>query len=245
VKKNNDNMLIQQSRFILMGEMMANISHQWKQPLNTINLAVLSARTSDYSKESLEKYFDIIESNVNHLASTIDDFTLFVDKKTCIEPRDIDAILKEVNSIIGIHLSKQGIKLNIDLQNSSKDIIIASSISQVILNLLNNAKDAFDDTQDNKEINLKFKTLENHLEISCCDNGQGISPEVKPNIFDPYFTTKEKGKGTGIGLYMSKQILSKVFDAKIQVDSQAGKTCFCITIPYSNKCTPKEAQNDT
>lgn len=245
MKKEQNEMLIRQSRFILMGEMMANISHQWKQPLNTINLAVLSARTSDFSKEELEKYFDIIESNVNHLAATIDDFTMFLDKKTCIEPRNIDAILKEIDSIIGIHLTKRGINLEVDLQKNYHTIMMASSISQVILNLLNNSKDAFDNNAKDKTIKLTFKPLKNHLEICCCDNAKGISEDIIDDIFDPYFTTKEQGKGTGIGLYMTKQIIKKIFHGRIKVNSQVGKTCFSIILPYSQNCKLQEESNDT
>ena len=240
MKEDNEDMLIRQSRFILMGEMMANISHQWKQPLNTINLAVLSARTSDYSQESLERYFEIIESNVNHLAATIDDFTLFMDKKTCIEPRDLNAIIKEVNSIIGIHMQKQGIDLNIELKDGSEKIMIASSISQVLLNLLNNSKDAFLNENIQKNINIEFKIYKDYLRINCCDNGKGIKKELLNKIFDPYFTTKETGKGTGIGLYMSEQIIKKIFHGKIEVSSEPGKTCFYLSIPYSKNCIMKE-----
>ena len=151
-----DDILIKQSRFILMGEMMANISHQWKQPLNTINLVVLSARTSDPSKEELEKYFDIIEKNVNFLASTITDFTSFLEENTCVNPKNIIDIIKEIKNIIDIQMIKNNIKLDIEIDANCKRYLLSSSISQVILNLLNNAKDAFVNNTKEKKIELKF-----------------------------------------------------------------------------------------
>ena len=250
--KKRDVILFEQARFALMGEMMANISHQWKQPLNTINLAVLAAKTSRNSEESLEKYFDIIEDNVNHLASTIDDFMSFFDKKAHSEIKTLDAIVKEIKSIVFTHISNRKIELDIMIDNSYGDIEIASSISQVVLNLLNNAKDAFLEGDHFKKIKLQFISNEYGLEIECCDNGKGIPPEIEDRIFDPYFTTKEKSQGTGIGLYMSKEIIQKMFDGKINLSQRSysrssmepldnsGKTCFFIAIPYSKNCILKK-----
>jgi signal transduction histidine kinase len=251
VKKNKkrDVLLFEQARFALMGEMIANISHQWKQPLNTINLAVLAARTSDTLEEEEQgKYFDIVEDNVNHLASTIDDFMSFFDKRTHSEMKTLDAVVKEIKSIIFTHISNKDIELDIMIDSSYGNIEIASSISQVVLNLLNNSKDAFEDVTHFKKIKLQFISNEYGLEIECCDNGKGIPSEIADKIFDPYFTTKAKAQGTGIGLYMSKEIVQKMFDGNIGQSSRAysrsnmqpldnsGKTCFFIAIPYSSNC---------
>ena len=240
IEKNRkkDVILFEQARFALMGEMIANISHQWKQPLNTINLAVLNTRVSELNRENLDKNFDIIEDNVNYLASTIDDFMSFFDKKKHHELRTIPSIIKEVKSIIQAQILSQKIRLNIEVDESYAGVEIASSISQVILNLLNNAKDAFEDKVIDKEINIKLVTTQDGLEILCCDNGMGIKEDIKDKIFNPYFTTKSKTQGTGIGLYMSKQIVQKIFDGNISLNdgkklSQDDKTCFIVKVPYS------------
>ena len=250
--KKRDVILFEQARFALMGEMMANISHQWKQPLNTINLAVLAAKTSQTSEGSVEKYFDIIEDNVNHLASTIDDFMSFFDKKAHSEIKSLDAIVREIKSIIFTHISNKNIELDITIDNTYGDIEIASSISQVVLNLLNNAKDASLEGEYSKKIKLQLISNEYGLEIECCDNGKGISSEIADKIFDPYFTTKVKSQGTGIGLYMSKEIIQKMFDGQINLSQRvysrstiepldnSGKTCFFIAIPYSKNCILKK-----
>jgi len=254
VQKNrqSDVVLFEQARFALMGEMMANISHQWKQPLNTIGLAVVSMRTSNQSEDEIDKHFEIIESNINYLATTVDDFMSFFDKKTYSEMRDLELIVKEIKSIIDSNILSKNIEFEIIIDNNYGDIKIASSISQVVLNLLSNAKDAFDDNTARKEIKLQFISNEYGLEIECCDNGKGIDEKIKDKIFDPYFSTKAKKQGTGIGLYMSKEIIQKIFDGKIDVSSReysrssmhpidnSGKTCFYIAIPYSENCLLKE-----
>ncbi|WP_324171898.1 HAMP domain-containing sensor histidine kinase [Sulfurimonas sp.] len=234
--KKKDAILFEQARFALMGEMLANISHQWKQPLNTISLSVANAKLS--SGNNLEKNFDIIESNVNYLASTIDDFMSFFNKKTYTQIRDLKDILKEVKSIINIEIIKNDITLDIEVDCVNNKIELSSSISQVLLNLLNNAKDAFDKDMQDKRIILKFTVKQESLEIICCDSAGGINPEIKNKIFDPYFTTKHKSQGTGIGLYMSKQIVQKIFGGNINFDSES--SCFCINLPYSNQCMLKK-----
>lgn len=250
--KKRDILLFEQARFVLMGEMMANISHQWKQPLNTIGLAVVAAKTSNGCEDDIEKYFEIMEDNVKHLASTIDDFMSFFDNKTYLELRSLDSIIKEMRSIIHTHISNKEIELVILNNNDYGEIEIASSISQVILNLLNNAKDAFENMKGTKRIKLQFVSKKNGLEIECCDNAKGISDDIKEKIFDPYFTTKPKSQGTGIGLHMSKEIVQKLFHGEINLSSRehsrsaadladkSSSTCFYIAIPYSTNCVLKE-----
>ena len=247
--KEKDILLFEQARFVLMGEMMANISHQWKQPLNTIGLATVGARMSKCNEKNLEKNFDIIEDNIGYLATTIDDFMSFFDKRTHSEIRTLPSIVKEIKSIIQTQIENQNIELEIDVEYSAQYIMIVSSISQVVLNILNNAKDAFSDEMKDKKITLSFEVNNNSLEIKCVDNGKGIHKDIEDKIFDPYFTTKEKSQGTGIGLYMSKQIVQKLFSGSISINSarnynQACKnrTCFNIYLPYSDKCVLKEVK---
>jgi len=241
IEKNRqkDLLLFEQARFVLLGEMMANISHQWKQPLNNIGLAIVSTKlTSD--EKVREKNFDIMEENVNYLSNTIDDFMSFFDKKTPTELREIGEILEEVQSIMRAQIESSGIKLIVKIDENLKSIKLISVISQVLLNLLNNAKDAIDNSKDENEIILYLKAINNGFEISCCDNGLGIKKEIQSKIFDPYFTTKEKKQGTGIGLYMSKQIVTQIFDGTIILDDISKNTCFRIDIPCSKNCNADE-----
>jgi len=236
--KKKDIMLFEQARFVLMGEMMANISHQWKQPLNTMSLAIVNTRLSSQSKEELDKNFEIMEDNINYLSTTINDFMSYFDKKSPAETRPIESIVDEINSIMKAQIESKGIQLTINIDYKLKDMNIemTSAISQVLLNLLNNAKDAIGKDTKGKEIILYFEIFRDGLGISCCDNGTGIDPKIADKIFDPYFTTKDKKQGTGIGLYMSKQIINKVFDGTIVLDTYSKHTCFRIKIPCSKNC---------
>lgn len=238
--KTKDLMLFEQARFVLMGEIIQNLSHQWKQPLNTINLAILNVRMDSKFPIESEKYFDIMESNVGYLAATIDDFMSFFDKRTYLELKPLDVIIKEVKSIIAVHVQNKKIELSIEIEPNLDDICVASSISQVLLNLINNSKDALLEQEGEKKIALHFYEDATHLHISCSDNGKGITKENQEKIFQPYFTTKSKTQGTGIGLYMSKQIMQKIFYGDLVLKSSTpSKTSFVVSLPYGKNCQHK------
>ncbi len=234
--KKKDILLFEQARFVLMGEMIANISHQWKQPLNTMGLAVVSAKTGSFEREMVERSFDIIENNVRYLANTIDDFMSFFDKRSSGDIKDIKSIVEEVESISSAVVISNLITLNIKINESASSVKMTSSISQVLINLINNSSDAFTDMTKDKKIDILFSKDNNSLEIKCCDNAGGIDASIIEKVFDPYFTTKEKSQGTGIGLYMTKQIVQKIFNGHIEISTEADLTCFIIKIPYSDKC---------
>jgi len=234
--KQKDAILYDQARFVLMGEMIANISHQWKQPLNTINLAIVEAKFADRAdSRKLEKNFEIIETNVSYLASTINDFLSFFDKKSSKETKSLEDILNEVQSIASASLKMNKIKLSITLDEKSLDVVMVSSISQVILNLISNARDALVNIEGKKEIILHFKVRDTLFKIECCDSGKGVDISIVDKVFDPYFTTKDKSRGTGLGLYMSKQIVHTIFEGHMYVDKKA-TNCFVIEIPYGQNC---------
>ena len=239
--KSKDIILYEQSRFVTMGEMMANISHQWKQPLNTINLAVLNAKLNQNNSKNMEYYFDIVENNVNYLAETINDFMSYFDRRSHSELKPLSMIIKEVRSIIDGSLKKEGVILNINFSSELEGIEVASSLSQVLLNLITNSKDALSSSKVEKKIGIDILQASNSLEIILYDNGKGISEDIKENIFSPYFTTKEKSQGTGIGLYMSKQIINKFFGGDLTLLENKKDTCFKIHLPFSDKCKYKES----
>ncbi|MDQ7043921.1 MAG: HAMP domain-containing sensor histidine kinase [Sulfurimonas sp.] len=241
-------LLFEQARFALMGEMIANISHQWKQPLNTMSLSLVNMRMKNLYVDS-DDHFETIEQNINYLATTVDDFMSFFDQRTHLELKSLKDIAKEIHSIINPHLHNCNVTLEIHIDEKYTGVTVASSISQVILNLLNNAKDALLH-EEYKKVSVCFSTNEKGLEIECCDTGKGVAPELQEKIFMPYFTTKQRTKGTGIGLYMSKEIITKIFEGEINVSqrkhsskcSSELKSCFHIVLPYSDKCQKREIQ---
>ncbi|MDF1876228.1 HAMP domain-containing histidine kinase [Sulfurimonas sp. SAG-AH-194-L11] len=246
--KTQNLILFEQARFALMGEMMVNISHQWKQPLNTMSLSLVDMRMKNLYVD-VDSNFEIIEKNINYLATTVDDFMSFFDKRTHLELKSLQEITKEIHSIIDPHLHNNSVKLKLCIDEKYASVRVASSISQVILNLVNNAKDALIDLED-KTVCVSLLTSEKGLEIECCDSGKGVPPELQEKIFMPYFTTKQRSKGTGIGLYMSKEIVTKIFEGEINVSQRKHsrtcstqlKSCFYILLPYSDKCQKREVQ---
>lgn len=240
--KKKDIIIYEQARFALMGEMMANISHQWKQPLNAIGLSIANTRLD--KDKNIDECFDVIEDNIKYLSSTINDFISFFDTRTPIEVRNIDDTIQEINSIMSATLSDENIDMLVDVDKDCKNISLSSFVSQILLNLVNNSKDAFYKDKIDKKILLKFICSANNLTILCFDNGKGIEPEIAEKIFSPYFTTKMKTQGTGIGLYMSKQIANQFFDGDLRLLNkkefmkgyQNMNTCFQLTIPFSKNC---------
>lgn len=244
IEKNRekDMILFEQERFALMGEMLSSISHQWRQPLNAINLTLLSAKlanTSWQSDEQLSKAFDTIEKNTHYLSNTIEDFRSFFQNKAPKKVLSLKEIIYELNSVITPSLHADNIALTLNWDGDLIDRLhLATAISQVLLNLVNNSKDALENLDlDKKYIRITFEERAEHIIISVTDNGSGITPDVKTKIFDPYFTTKESLKGSGIGLHMSRQIIEKIFGGSIALsDASAGETCFKIKLPYSEYC---------
>jgi len=246
--KRKELMLYEQARFAFMGEMLSNISHQWRQPLNTINLAILSAKAEGIHKKLSDKrmmeIFDLIEVNTHYLSSTVDDFKSFFQKKNTHEYQTLNAILDEVQSVILPILKYHSITLIVK-QEVKQEIYLNTPLSQVILNLIGNSVDALKAVSHaNKEVTLTCKISHGMLEMSCCDNGSGISDEIRAHIFDPYFTTKPKSQGTGIGLYMSRQIVEKMFEGRLELlpASNAAETCFKMRLHYHDE---KRKQNDS
>jgi signal transduction histidine kinase len=239
--KRKELLLYEQARFAFMGEMLSNISHQWRQPLNTINLAIFSAKTEmacqKLSDKHLNETFDLIETNSHYLSNTIDDFKSFFQKKNIHELRQLEDIMHEVQSVIAPILKYHTIKLVIN-NHLETPLYLASPISQVLLNLIGNSVDALKSVSgSDKQIRLTCKLSHEMLEVSCCDNGLGISDDVKPHIFDPYFTTKPKSQGTGIGLYMSRQIVEKMFKGRLVLAASEDSiwTCFKMRLQYYNE----------
>jgi len=246
INREKDMMLFEQERFALMGEMLSNISHQWRQPLNAINLTLLSAKvaqaTGRLDDDALDQAFETIEQNIHHLSGTIEDFRSFFQNKSPTKMVPLHQIVYELNSIITPTLKAKRIALEIAWDD---DLIhrlqLATAVSQVLLNLISNAKDALATSErEAKQIHVAFRLLPENIAVSVTDNGPGIDPAIKPKIFDPYFTTKGSLKGSGIGLHMSRQIVEKIFGGAIAVTSSSEGSCFTLTLPYSEHCRLSE-----
>ncbi len=216
-------LLSQKSKLAAMGEMMENIAHQWRQPLSLITTASTSVSFQKDAKllsdEFLDEALDTINNSANHLSDTIQDFRNFfkADKETqnFLLKDSIDKTLKLVSS----QFEKNAIEVIKDIQ----DIRVENyerELLQVLLNILNNAKDALNEfAQDEKYIFIDIYKKDEYAIIDIYDTANGIKEAIKNKIFEPYFTTKDEDKGTGLGLYMSKEIVTRNLKGKLTLEN--------------------------
>ncbi len=212
VEKNRqkDQHLMQQSRLAQMGEMISMIAHQWRQPLAAIGSTSaginLKAKLNKLDNETAMKLSNKISTYSQHLSSTIDDFREFF--KSNKEKRDTtyDELIKSVLNIVEESIINKNIKLVTSLHCTNQINTYPNELKQVILNLLKNAEDILLE-KNIKNPQITIQTQDGILKIS--DNGRGIPEEIFDKIFDPYFSTKKKKDGTGLGLYMSKIIIEE------------------------------------
>ncbi len=236
VEKNRekDHLLIQQSRLAAMGEMVHNIAHQWRQPLNTLGLIVQNLRydfrdgllTNEQMEQTSTKAMQVIQ----RMSSTIDDFRNFFrpDQLTC--DFDIADAVKQSLGIIGPALDNQQIKVEIDFARGLLVHGHPNQFSQVVLNLLSNAKEAIlQHGVGVGRISLRISAEGKWGVFEIEDNGGGIPGDILSRIFDPYFTSKEMG--SGIGLYMSKTIVERNMDGTIAAANSEAGACFTVRLP--------------
>ena len=229
-------MLIDQSRQAKIGEMVGNVTHQWKQPLNTINLIMAnlldSYRYGDLDEKRLEKSVNKVENIVDKMSETITDFSEFLKpnkKKECFNVTDcISSAISLMEESINLHR----IKIEISCETEQKAFGYQNDTTHVIFNLLNNARDSIISSRpDERIIRVGVSSDGEFIGISVMNKGDYIPNEIIGHIFEPYFTTKEKSGGTGLGLYISRQIVEDRMNGRIQVKNTPGGVTCEIFIP--------------
>jgi C4-dicarboxylate-specific signal transduction histidine kinase len=217
-----DQILIQQSRMAAMGEMFNNIAHQWRQPLNTLGLVIQQTLffydTPKFSKEFLEQNSEKAMKLINHMSQTIDDFRIFFSLEKEKVSFDVNTMVRQTVALIEQSFQDQ----NISIVRYAEDLPLVSGYpneyAHVLLNILINARDALTATgTEHKRIFLHTTAEEGKAVVTIADNAGGISSAIIDKIFDPYFTTKDPDKGTGIGLFMSKSIVEKSMGGSLTV----------------------------
>jgi PAS domain S-box-containing protein len=243
--KQKDKMLQQQSSLAQMGEMISMIAHQWRQPLGAIAASAIAVKTKidlesyDFKTkegqeehiEFLEDTFSKIELYVKNLSTTIDDFRNFYKPNKKKELIDVNKPIIQALNIIEVSIYSKGVEVDVNLNSTKKIEIYNSEMMQVILNLLKNAVDNFEEHNiKNPEISIRTYDLEDNIVIEVSDNGSGMSNEVINKIFEPYFSTKDSKNGTGLGLYMSKIIIEEHHNGKLSVECKNSNTRFTIVL---------------
>src|SRR3989339_434051 len=221
--RNKDRMLHNQSKSVQMGEMLNMIAHQWRQPLNAISASAISVsmklELDELEPDDIREHLTYIQWRVQKMSQTISDFMNFFKPDQEIQQFKLIDVMKDIESLMKAQLQGRGIRILFDPNNT---IVISSykkELAHILINIIANARDAYEGLHLNvKTITVSLtQSEENTLILSVSDSAGGVRPENLDKIFDPYFTTKEQGKGTGIGLYMSKRIVQEILHGSIEV----------------------------
>jgi len=230
-KEKQQDILFQQSKMASMGEMIGNIAHQWRQPIAVISMwannIIADVDMDEIDNNNLRKYANNINTQTKHLSETIDDFRNFFspnkEKSTFLIKESIDKTMNLLSASFKSH--------SIEIVKDIADIEVTTlenELTQAILNIIKNAKDVLIVLPRDilKLIFINVYQKDDFLNIEIIDNGGGVSENILEKVFEPYFTTKHKSQGTGIGLYMSESIITKHLHGEIDV-----KNC---TYQYQN-----------
>jgi len=234
--KQKDKTLLHQSKLAQMGEMISMIAHQWRQPLTAIsstsNDLHMKIMLDKYEKEYFNDKLSRINEFSQHLSSTIDDFRNFYKKDKQKESILHSQMAKGAFEIVSSTLEHKNIALLPEFGCKKKIMVFVNELRQVILNLIKNSEDILVEKKVKKPY-IKVKTYDDesysYMEIS--DNGGGIKEELIDKIFDPYFSTKTKKDGTGLGLYMSKIIVEDHCQGDLLISNTKDGVKFTIKIP--------------
>ncbi|MDD2895977.1 MAG: ATP-binding protein [Aliarcobacter sp.] len=222
--KRKENLLAEQTKLAAMGEMIGNIAHQWRQPLNIISITASGSRLKKemniLTDEMLDDALKSISETTEHLSNTIDVFKDFLKED---KERSLFNLSQNINnnlSLIESVLKENHITIDLNLDNDIYLYNFANEFSQALINILHNASDAISLKRKKNElrvIKISTKQIEDSALIEIVDNAGGIDNEIIDKIFEPYFTTKHKYQGTGLGLYMTHKIIQSSMKGKITV----------------------------
>ena len=218
----------ERAKLASMGEMIGNIAHQWRQPLSVIStsasgLCLEYELKGDIQKDRVLSSLKYILNQANYLSKTIDNFRgYFKPNKEYLEVSACE-LVDNVKELVDATLKNNFIQLKLDLDKEAKILCNINELSEVFINIINNAKDAFvaQDHLDEKIIILCVKQIDNSVVFEIKDNAGGIDHELVGRIFEPYFTTKHKSIGTGLGLTIVNKIITEKYNGEISVANES------------------------
>lgn len=258
IEEERERMLVQQSKMAAMGEMIGAIGHQWRQPLNTLGLVVQGLKNSyddgELDDETLSQAVKETMAQVTFMSKTIDDFRNFTNPEKRKEAFDLKVAVGEIFALLSAQMKVNAVRYALTcyvhnrITTSFEEVKTCgefeitsyrNEFKQVILNLIGNAKDAILERRgkglmppgEEGRIDAGFYRRGNIIMITITDNGGGIPEENMDKIFDPYFTTKKDGKGTGIGLYIAKTIIEKNMGGRLYAANKGNGMQFTIEFP--------------
>ncbi len=222
--RRKDRIMFQQSKMASMGDMLANIAHQWRQPLSAISTLAsgLKLKTEMDLFEEENELVDELEHIVSltqHLSKTIEDFRTFFRQENDMYLINLEKVINKSLYIIDILFKNKGIEIIYSLESVSFKSY-ENELIQVLLTMLNNAKDALEIQNDKEKlIFITTKSNESNISIIIKDNAGGVPLDIIDKVFEPYFTTKHQSQGTGIGLYIANEIIVKHMKGQIHVQN--------------------------
>ncbi len=248
--RKRDNIMFQQARLASLGEMLQNIAHQWRQPLGSLMMIIQSFESKFHAGKLNETFISSRVSDAQllskNMSETLEDFRTFFNPNRAKKAFSIKEVIQKAIDLSKYQLEKEEIFLTLKMKEDLEVFGFKNELIHVLLNLINNSKDVLSTkSQLSKRIILIVaKQTQEAIFIHVIDNGGGIKSDIITKIFDPYFTTKHKSVGTGIGLYMSKQMVEKHMNGRIRAKNIRHKlgtstffacTMFTIAIPKKNK----------
>jgi PAS domain S-box-containing protein len=236
--KQKDKTLFQQSKLAQMGEMISMIAHQWRQPLTAISATssdlFMKIMLDNYDKKYFNEKLENIDELSQHLSSTIDDFRNFYKEDKKKEYVLYSDIVKGALQIVETSLKDKKVNVSTNFNCQAQIYTLPNELRQVILNLIKNAEDVLIEKEvENPSIGIRTYDDESYSYLEIQDNGGGIPDEIIEKIFDPYFSTKTKKDGTGLGLYMSQIIVRDHSNGELLISNSGDGACFTIKIPIS------------
>jgi len=210
--------LAQQTKKSALGDMIGNIAHQWRQPLNNVSLTIQYLRDNciNLNEKEIRKDVDSCMIQLKYMSKTIDDFTNFINPRKQKEEFNLQDTFLKVFTIISAQFDDKNIKIKEEI-DFIKLVSVENELMQVIINILNNAKDALKDSSLERFIFINVYKEGKFVVIKIKDNAGGIDNKIINRIFEPYFTTKKENEGVGIGLYMVEEIIEKELSGTIGV----------------------------
>ena len=239
--KQKDQQLFQQARLVSMGEMIENISHQWRQPLSYISTISSSIQFSyelgqTPTEDHIIKSMDNITNKTEYLSNTIETFRDFIKEEKKVKNVLLHKRIERAINIISGTLNHHHIELKneIDYASQLKIKLPLGELSQVLINIINNAKDVLVERKiQNPWIKIVTTSDNNKSIISLEDNAGGIPEDILPQVFNPYFTTKHASQGTGLGLHMSYKIVQESLHGNLYCENTDNGAIFFIEIPLT------------
>ncbi|PWE21599.1 PAS domain-containing sensor histidine kinase [Aliarcobacter skirrowii] len=226
--------LFLQSRMASLGQMLANIAHQWRQPLTQLNLSLYNLKKAfeNQNKKEFEDFYSNSKNLILGMSNTIEDFTNFFSPQKQKEIFLLNISINEALKILNKIYEDEKIDIKFDITKDLEIFGVKNELTQVLLNILSNAKDAFvQNGIKNRELCIKTYKKDAFIYLEIVDNALGIKDEIKDKMYEPYFTTKHQSSGTGLGLFISKIIIENSFKGEISHSNTQNGSKFELKFP--------------